>query len=306
MSWGSARLSIADSIFSFIVLASPPHSCLMERISTCIALFLMEGSPIIFTIVSDFISGYARSPAFSKAAHWTVPSSSEIVNMVGPPVCFICITSPERCTSLPRYFGSSVVFLRGSCFSTSIAWYSLRLFCSSSMLPLGAMFFTSTKSLSPISGMILILLAWMRPRSCGFRSTNTPKLACPCTLPSYIFPTSSSRLSHSGLRKCTRGFFEQASQSSPLPVTVFPQTVHVRIFPLPAQDLHGSVIDILPVPLQAMHLISPPMSLPRSFSESFSRLMAFGLPEPLQSGHSFSLWMMEPVPLQAVHSIVID
>ncbi len=100
-------------------------------------------------------------------------------------------------------------------------------------------------------------------------------------------------------------FFEQVSQRSPC-VMVLPQTVHVRNFPAPAQVLQVSVIAVLPVPLHREHFILPPISLPRSFSESLSRLMALGFPVPLQSGHSFSLIMIVPLPLQSLHSVVID
>src|SRR4030067_1364069 len=159
------------------------------------------------------------------------------------------------------YFVSSVVLRRGSCFSTSTTWISFKLLGSSSIFPLGAMFFISTYILSPISGEILILLACMRPRSCGLRSTNTPKFACPCTFPSYILPTSSSRVSHSALSQCTMGFFVHASQNSPF-VMGFAQTEQVKNLPLPSQVLHGSVSDIFPVPPHFGHFMPPLMSLP--------------------------------------------
>src|SRR5659263_784959 len=109
-------------------------------------------------------------PRFSNAAHWTVPSSSEMENIVGPPVCFIWITSPERWISFPMYFVSSMVFLLGSCFSICITWKSFGVRIRSSMLPFGAMFFTSTKILSPSSGVEFRLLEWISPRICVLRS----------------------------------------------------------------------------------------------------------------------------------------
>jgi len=92
----------------------------------------------------------------------------------------------------------------------------------------------------------------------------------------------------------------------PFPVISIPHIEQVTNFPRPPHVLQGSVTLSLPVPLQFGHFISPPNNFPRSFSVILSRLMDFGLPEPLQSGHSFSLRIMEPEPLQFLHSIVID
>jgi len=104
---GSARRSMACSISSLTAEASPPQSLFMDLISTWIWLLRKLTSPMTRTIISLSISGWARTPALSKAAQKTRPLSSATVNMVGPPVCLTWITSPLIMICFPTIFVSS-------------------------------------------------------------------------------------------------------------------------------------------------------------------------------------------------------
>ena len=57
------------------------------------------------------ISGYILTPGSLNAAAQVIAVSSVIVKIVGPEVCWICITSPWTLTTLPIEESSSVSIL---------------------------------------------------------------------------------------------------------------------------------------------------------------------------------------------------
>ncbi|OPX66711.1 MAG: hypothetical protein A4E37_01827 [Methanoregulaceae archaeon PtaB.Bin056] len=206
ISGGSARASRALSIRSLTASASSPER--MDRFSTSIWSWFWRiiTSPTILTMSPSSASGYARTPASTNAAAFSVPESSTIVKMVGPLVCLICAISPSMRTVLPTFPPSSERRTAVDFFSTISTVYTGMVTSSRSMFPLLLMFVTLTRILSRSRWVVRALLLCTSPLTLSFNCTNVPKFANPWTRPIYVFPISTSPRSHPGPMRYTRLF----------------------------------------------------------------------------------------------------
>jgi len=124
MSGGSDRWSRACAIRSRTVSPSSPVRIVSDRASIWSWLFRSITSPVILTTSSSSASGYARTPASTNAAAFSVPDSSTMVKMVGPLVCLIWAISPSMLTILPTLLPSSASRTAVDFFSTISTVYT--------------------------------------------------------------------------------------------------------------------------------------------------------------------------------------
>ena len=183
ISGGSARSSRALSIRIRTSSASSPARTVSEETSICTWLLRSITSPTIRTISSSSASGYARTPASTNAAAFSVPLSSTMVKMVGPLVCLIWAISPSILTVLPTLVRRSASRTAVDFFSTISTVYTGIVTSSRSILPLLRMLSTFTRIFSRSVWFVLALLLWTRPLIRSLSCTKVPKFANPCTLP---------------------------------------------------------------------------------------------------------------------------